>query len=304
MLQNIRTRMGRNSELERALFETDPTRRGHMRLKDQFTDALALTEEFGRVSGNNSELFQNVFAGGGHGNPQSLLANQRRILGNLLNTDAEGKTGVRRTRELMRGSSLTEADLQRGAAVFGGDTQAELAGNRARRGLELTDPAVVGAVSSLDRFAAEHPMLAPAVSALGSMGGEKLMRWVGGRMGGAMTPKAIGTGGALRYLGPVGAFIGTLFGTDSLSGQNIAAGRARAGSREAVDGGSDAAMIRAHREAGGGSAGQEAAIRAMQDAVERGVQRGMQQARVTATLETHDAAHASSQGASSRSVPR
>lgn len=287
MLQNIRTRMGRNSELERALFEADPTRRGHMRLRDRFTDAMSFTEEFGRVAGNNSELFQNIFAGGGHGNPQGLIANQRRILGNLLNSDAQGKTGVGRVRELMQGSALTQADVNRGAEIFGGDTAAELAGNRARRGLGLTEPGVTGTVSALDRFAAEHPLLAPLASAGMSLAGEKAFQAIGGRLGGLFGAKGGGgaPGGLLgRVAGPVGAFFSTLL-TPSNAGER------------AHD---DRAMIRAHTEAGGGRMGTEAALHAMQDAVERGVQRGMQQARVTATVTPQAAAHAASEAAGSR----
>ncbi len=288
-LQNIRARLGRNSELEQALFEADPTRRGHTRLRSQYTDALSFTEAFGRVQGNDAQLFQNIFAGGGHGNPLSLLANQRRLLGNLLNADAEGKTGLMRVRELLQGSALTEGDVQRGADIFGSDTTSELARDQARRNRALTGDNTAGAVSAIDRFAAEHPMLAPIATAATSVLGRKVFESIGGRLGGGLLTSggARAAGGLLgRIAGPVGAFLSTVL-TPSNAGE------------QPYD---ERAMIRAHNDAGGGRMGAEAAMRAMQQAVAQGVRDGMQQARVTATVTPHDAAHATSNAASSRSA--
>ncbi len=306
LLTNIREDLGDRSTLERRLFEADPEHHGEKRLKREYQNALNLVTVVGEEGLGMGE-FMNLTRGGGQGNPMSLLSNQRRVLGELLNADASGRRGYTRVRDLMdvERTALSERDVTRGGELFGRDTLGELEGNRARRGLELTDPALSRTVSSLDRFAAEHPLLAPVASGVGSLVGDKLVRGVGARLGGLLSPRTVGgAGGALRYLGPVGAFMGTFFGTDALTGANTSAASARYGSRDAIDGGSDAAMIRAHREAGGGSVGQEAALRAMQDAVARGVERGMQQAHVTATIDPHDAAHAASSNASARSLPR
>lgn len=283
MLQNIRTRMGRNSDLERALYEADPNHRGQVRLRGQFTDALALTEEFGRVAGNDSELFQNIFAGGGHGNPMGLIANQRRILGNLLNTDTEGKTGVSRVRDLQQGSALTEADVRRGAEIFGGDEQALQTGAEERGRIQATDSAnpFVRSTRGLDRAAAENPLLAP----LATLAGSKATGWIGGKVGGLAGRLGAGSagGGVARVLGPLGAFLGTM----------LTAGNEGQGTY------SDREAIRSYRSAGGGQAGVAAATQSMQtqleEAVRRGVERGMQNTQVT--VSPHDAVHAATTGA-------
>lgn len=289
MLTNIRTRMGRNSDLERALYEADPNHRGQMRLRGQFTDALSLTEEFGRVAGNDSQLFQNIFAGGGHGNAQGLLANQRRILGNLLNTDTEGKSGVSRIRELQQGSALTEADVRRGAEIFGGDEQALQTGAEERGRIQATDSAnpFVRFTRGLDRAAAENPLLAP----LATLAGSKAVGWLGSKVGGVagrLGAGSVGGGGVARMLGPLGAFFGTM----------LTAGNEGQGTY------SDRAMIQAHRGAGGGQQGVAAATQAMQttleEAVRRGVERGMQNTQVT--VSPHDAVHAATTG-STRTGP-
>jgi len=288
ILQNIRTRMGRNSDLERALYEADPNHRGQMRLRGQFTDALAFTEEFGRVAGNDSELFQNIFAGGGHGNPMGLIANQRRILGNLLNVDAGGKSGVSSVRELQQGSALTEADVRRGAEIFGGDEQALQTGAEERGKIQATDSAnpFVRMTRELDRAAAENPLLAP----LATLAGSKAAGWIGGKVGGMAGRLGAGSagGGIARVLGPIGAFLGTML-TPGNEGQGTY---------------SDRAMLRAHSAAGGGQAGVAAATQAMQtqleEAVRRGVERGMQNTQVT--VSPHDAVHAATTG-STRAAP-
>lgn len=287
MLGNLRRSLGQNSALERTLFEADPAHRGQMRLRDQYTNALNLTTAFGEAGLGMTE-FVNLTRGGGHGNPMSLLSNQRRVLGELLNADATGRKGYMRVRDLMnvRETALSEDDVRRGAEVFGGDTAAELAGNRARRGLGLTEHQVSGTVSAIDRFAAEHPMLAPLASAATSLAGEKAFQAIGGKLGGLLGPGGARAPGGLlgRVAGPVGAFFSTLL-TPSNAGEEPY---------------SDRAMIRAHGEAGGGRSGTEAALRAMQQAVSQGVREGMQQARVNATVTPHDAAHAASNNAGSR----
>ena len=199
-LQNIRRVFGEGSELERALFEADPNRRGRSRLREQYRDALSLTQRFGEVAGNDPQLFQNVFTGGGHGNPMALLANERRILGNLLGADAEGKTGVSRVRELMQGSALTEADVRRGGGIFGQDQQAQLTQAQAQRDASLTDnTSAINRLSNTIRdWSTRNPLGSAALTGAAGLGTTLAGGVLANRAGGAL---AKGAGGLLGRAG-------------------------------------------------------------------------------------------------------
>ena len=87
--------------------------------------------------GNNPLALQNIFAGGGRSNPQSLLVNQRNALAQLMSLDGDARS---RVRGLMDPSvSLTEEDLRQGADLYGNDRLARLTGNEETRLSALTD---------------------------------------------------------------------------------------------------------------------------------------------------------------------
>lgn len=165
---NISTALGANSALEQRLFEADPNRRGERRLREQYRSGIDLVSAFGEA-GISSTQFQNIVRGGGHGNPQSMLANERRILGNLLNADAEGKTGIQRVRDIRDPSvALSEADVTRGAGVFGGDEQARLARLEETRlnALTTNTESIERLTHAVEGFAARNPIVT-AGAALG-----------------------------------------------------------------------------------------------------------------------------------------
>lgn len=162
---NIVTALGQNSALEQQIFEDDPTRRGEKRLRAQYTNALDLVAAFGEQR-LNADQFMNLTRGGGHGNPLSLLSNERRVLGNLLNADAEGRTGIGRIRELRDpGVALTDADVARGAGIFGGDEQARLARLEETRLNALTSntSSVDRLTNAIDRVNATNPIASKVV---------------------------------------------------------------------------------------------------------------------------------------------
>lgn len=167
---NIRTSLGANSALERQLYEADPARSGQMRLRSQYTNAIDLVGAFG-AQGLTSQQFMNITGGGGHGNPLSMLANERRTLGGLLNADAQGETGIAKVLALRDPSSaLTEADVTRGRDLFKGDEQSRLAGLEETRLNALTNnsASVDRLTESIDRLNASNPLLAMAAPVAGA----------------------------------------------------------------------------------------------------------------------------------------
>lgn len=177
---NIVTALGQNSALEQQLYEEDPTRRGQKRLRAQYTNALDLVAAFGEQH-LNADQFMNITRGGGHGNPLSLLSNERRVLGNLLNADAQGSTGIQRIRDIRDPSaSLTEADVTRGAGVFGGDEQARLARLEETRlnALTTNTESIERLTHAVDGFAARNPI----ATAGATLGVGALVTTVGAKM--------------------------------------------------------------------------------------------------------------------------
>lgn len=196
---NIQQYRGINAEqrtqLNTALFENDPQRRGQMRLRTSMQNPLAMVSAFA-AAGIDQGTFMNLTRGGGHGNPLSLLENQRRVVGSLLNTDAEGNSGISRVRRLMDTGALGEADVRRGEGIFTQDRQAQLNKEQESRSMALTDntSAVVNLTESLNRTAAENPFVAPVVAAAGGGILSRLGGYAGRALGTvAAAPAAVAT---------------------------------------------------------------------------------------------------------------
>jgi hypothetical protein len=283
LLNNIQQYRAISSEqrtqLMTSLFEDDPTRRGQRRLRTQMQNPLAMIEAFG-AAGIDQSTFMNLTRGGGHGNPLSLLENQRRVVGSLLNTDAEGRSGLTRVREIMNTGALSEADVRRGEGIFTQDRQATLNKEQEARSMALTDntSAVVRLTESLNRTAAESPMLAP----FAELGAE----FLGSRVG-----RAAGTllGGVRRG----GAALGGLVTGAATLLMPSNAGEAAVSEQQ---------LIRAHEAAGGGRVGAEAArlamgggaadLTALRNAVRDGTREGL----ATTAVRIADNPHADAQG--------
>lgn len=230
-------------QLTSTLFEADPTRHGQQRLRGQYTNALDFIGVFGSA-GLDQNAFMNITRGGGQGNPLSLLENQRRVLGSLLNTDAEGRSGLTRVRDIMGSGALSEADVTRGEGIFTQDRQAQLNKETETRSMELTDntSAIVRLTEEINRSAAEHPFLAPVGEALTDFAGSRTGRFLGGLAGGA---GGVGAGVA-RVSGRLAGAAAFLMPSN--------AGEASVSERE---------LIRRWEAAGGGRVGVEAARVAM-----------------------------------------
>jgi hypothetical protein len=184
MLTNIQNAHSINDQQRRALigalFQTD--RQGNRTLRS--TNPLEVVESFQRVIGNNPLALQNIFAGGGRSNPQSLLVNQRNALAQLMSLDGDARS---RVRGLMDPSvSLTEEDLRQGADLYGNDRLARLTGNEETRLSALTDntSALTRLSDALSNFQASNPILSTAggtaAGALASGGAGLLAGKLGG----------------------------------------------------------------------------------------------------------------------------
>ena len=290
-LRNSQLTEEQKTRLTAQLFEADPNRRGHQRLRSQYTNALNLAQAFGEAGVSRAD-FTNMVAGGGHGNPRSLLSNQSRVIGGLLDQSTNGRAGWQNVRDIMdvQGTSLTSADVARGAEVFGTDAAAREQQRTEERGAQLSDNtnAIVRLTERLDTIAAANPFLAPVASAGASFLGTQAATTGGGVIGralagggalsaggqGVMGSAARSVGGALGVGAsgisrtvPVLAAVATLLHTTDLTAENAASRGGR--------GGSDAQQIAAWRASHGGGGGQ--ATEALRTAVSQGVVEGLRQ---------------------------
>lgn len=159
--------------LRAQLFEDDPTRRGQQRLRAQFVDPMQFQAAIARSMGNDPTAAANLLAGGGMGNAQSLLANQRLLLSLMTAQDATGKSGADRILAL-QGATLSQEDVNRGRNIFQNDTQAQINREETQRLKALTDnnSRLVQLAASLERFRAENPLVAAAARSAGGEAGE------------------------------------------------------------------------------------------------------------------------------------
>lgn len=184
--------------LEQDLFTRDA--QGRSSLNRRLTDPLALIQRLGEL-GVDSVAAQNLFAGGGRGNPQSLQANWRRLAGSMLGQDTEGVAGWERIRRLMSGgTALTESDVQRGAGMVQAEDLTALNHAEETRINQLRDEDswIRRASDSWQQFMARNPFMATAGSSLGQglLGGAFAWRMLGGGAGAAAGAAGAGGGGA------------------------------------------------------------------------------------------------------------
>lgn len=166
--------------LRAQLFEDDPTRRGQQRLRSQFTDPMQFQAAIAQAMGNDPTATANLLAGGGMGNAQSLLANQRLLLSLMTAQDANGKSGYQRILAL-QDATLSQDDVRRGAEIFQNDTQAQINREETQRLKALTDnnSRLAQLAASIDRFRAEDPVAAATARAAGGDVGEILAAQAG-----------------------------------------------------------------------------------------------------------------------------
>jgi hypothetical protein len=314
-------------QLRAALFEADPNERGHMRLRSGLDgNIVGLTAAAMGVQGVDATMLGNVFAGGGHGNRQSLLAPVRNIMGALGSQDVNGTPLLQSIRGIadVASTSLSEADISRGKGIFEHDDQAHLNNEATARADALTDntSAIVRLSNQFDAWTSAHPLGTLAAKtgvglALGNAGVQGAVKLLGRSAPTAVEAveqggfRAILRGGG-RAISAVGSRIAGAAGvlSDILHPSN----ESMTGRTEFFD---DAAAIRAHRAAGGGAAGvaagataltasgqstHDALVAAQTAALDR-LNTTLTSGAVRATVTPIDAAHAAGAAASARPQP-
>lgn len=293
------------------LFEEDPERRGQRRLRAQYRgNAVALSAALASA-GLTGEQTANIFAGGGHGNAQALQANWRRLMQSMLGVNAEGVTGFSAVGEMQQ-ATLSQADRDRMADFYEHSDSADLNRNEEARLQALTNNTdQLRALS--DRFAnwsARNPLATTALETggglLGGLAagfGGRALGWLFGAGSGAAAPAAAATGageaataavGGTAASGGVLATLGGLFfGATGAAAMGGAAYSAASG--RTIDGREMSGLDRAR--AGLSALTPGAAIAEMITQIPGAIERGLGGARITATVDPHDADHAASRNA-------
>lgn len=208
MLTNLQHDGSRGQFAIQKLFERGEG--GQMRLRDRYQSALGLSGGLSEIFGSNTAAMQNVFAGSGQGNAQSLLTNHRRILSSLMSGGPE-------IQRLISGATenFTTEDVKRGEALRKGETLTEITRNDVNRELALTENtgALTRFSDSLNAWMSAHPvastMLGGEKGAAAAMGLEAASNSVGARA--ATTAQGYGggiTGRIMAGLDPTVLFAG------------------------------------------------------------------------------------------------
>ena len=191
-----RARQRQLDQLQERLFEADPSRGpGAQRLRASMQSPLALASTYASIMGNDATGLLNLVAGGGHGNPQSMQANWRNLLSQLVASDTEGVTGFQRVQRLMSSDvALTEDRAREGEQIFGSDALSRLNRENESRDAALTSntSALVELSNRLAAFAAHDPFAATAASAAAPIAAGV----IGGRAGSAAANLLGGAGGS------------------------------------------------------------------------------------------------------------
>lgn len=306
-----------------AIFEQDPTRRDPnggrvMRLRSGIT-AMDMAARVSQATGGDARAAANIFAGGGHGNPQSLLTNMQDIFA-LLGNQGRGQQIAR----MLQGSGLSQEEInQRQSAIKQDElsrmTTAEQEGINA-----LTDNTnkLKQLSDAIADFSARNPLTSSITQGFGGL----LAGGVGGALinragqyfaGNGLAARAFqflsGTGGEAAVAGEA-AGAGEVAATVG-SGARFLAGRANpvaaflttmltpSNFRQAAY--DDRALIAAHRGAGGGGAGRTAAAMALNrppsaQEIGNAVAESLRQAPLTAVVSPVDATHAATTAAPRR----
>lgn len=308
----------RNAEqraaLTSALFEDDPTRHGQHRLRADRRNALDFMQAFADA-GVGTEDFMNLTRGGGHGNPMSMLSNQRRVLGQALLANG----GIAHIRELMDPSTaLTEGDVARGRDIFKNDQMSMLTGAQEKHDNALGDnTSALNQLSNALRDAAtEHPIANAVFDAGKGLAETALAAHVLRPLATqAATPTTLlgraaaaarSAGGAVQR--GASGLAASVFGAAALPALATAGAVLSYTGDSIVSGDDEAAMLRRYRAAHAGAPGAaraptgDASAAALRQAVREGVREGMQAA--TVTVSQHDAVHAATVAATQNAGAR
>ena len=295
-----RAQRDRFRALREAMFERDPTRTGNaMRMREGFSPlefAARLTE----ATGGNAAAGMNILAGGGHGNPQSLLANMRGLLTFLGGATPTGATGGQRAREMMTGGGITNREMNALQTSVEGDELSRVTRADEKANTALTDntSALVRMSNAFDTWTRANPLAAQGMSAgggflsgaLGSIVGPRARDWLTGMLGrgaagaaaaGEVAAGASAAGGGLSAGGTVAAGVAGLLGgaaLGSLANQVIYSDRGNSNGNGP-----------AYTNAFSGDF-----WRGLSTSVSQAVRDGISSAPITAQIDPHTAAHARS----------
>lgn len=202
-------------EGDNALYERDPTRRGNaMRLRAGVSP-IELATRVAAATGGNAQMGANIFAGGGHGNPQALLANMRNLFAVL------GSERGQRIQQMMAGGGLSGEVIAAHQAAVESDELARLTRAQEAGANALTDNtnAIVrlsgqladrGAANPFQKQAAESGLDAASGAANALTNGGLTMMAGRGLANTTVGRRVAGVGA--RLLAPAGAALGRLGG--------------------------------------------------------------------------------------------
>ena len=223
-------------DLRTAMFEVDPTRTGGaMRMKAGFSP-LEFAARLTQATGGNASAGANILAGGGHGNPQALLANMRGLIAFL------GTEGGRVT-EMMGGGGVTDTQINEHRADVENDSMSQITRAQEARDNALTDNTskLKNLSDAIRDWQTRNPLESAAAGAAGNVaagiGGTLATNAIKNTVAGAALPAILGGGGTAAGL------LTTLGGTVAAASAGTIA--AAAGAAGLVGGGAGTLVNRA-----------------------------------------------------------
>jgi hypothetical protein len=166
ILNNINHGQGmterQRNHVRQALFQTD--RNGHSTLRGNLTDPVQFAAAAAEVLQDNPTAFQNLFAGGGHGNAQGLQANWRRLGARMFTRDEHGEAAFERIKRFAHASAegISNEDMERRRSLTEADPMTRMVKQEERRLNALTqnNTALHDLNQTLQNFRANNPLLA------------------------------------------------------------------------------------------------------------------------------------------------
>lgn len=275
--------------LRESMFERDPTRTGNAMRMKAGTSPLEFAAMLTSATNGNAQQAMSILAGGGHGNAQSLLANQRGLLTFLGSSLASGGTAGDRVTAMMAGGGISTSTIAEHQRDVERDALSELTRAQERGANALTDntSAIVGLSNRIANFNAANPLASTGMVALGGLAASVL------------GPKVLGTAaaGLVSTGGVINNARSAITGRD-LQGNEIGLGerylRGQAATLGVIGGLPGMALngVTGARDAGrflGSSQGQDALL-SLPDRIVR----ALSGAQITATVTPTDAAQAAS----------
>jgi len=192
-----RMRRARLRALREGMFERDPTRTGNAMRMREGTSPLDFAARLAQATGGDASAAMNILAGGGHGNPQSLLSNMRGLLTFLGGQTPTGQTGAQRVTEMMAGGGISNTEIAGMQNAVESDDLANLTRAQEKGLTALSDntSALVRMSNAFATWAAANPVAAQAAGAGGGL--------LSGFAGAALAPMARnGIARALPALAP------------------------------------------------------------------------------------------------------